>query len=221
MKKWQFIENIIIADSINSAIRTRKKDAPVYKKKPTESDSKKVRHKLASLLRDLRPQYASPVKDHEHKANIQKIADEMTSEFKNCGLLYEDSFRVGIAQKALNLYLKYLWCLAQLETPNMATPPHCPFDNGIIGTLHDLNEEEKQRLQWTTLDSLGDYQKLVEAGLKEIKATNQRSLSDWELNVWKPKDWELDEWESRSNPLRSVSEVTPAISPLPWRSTSK
>jgi hypothetical protein len=46
------------------------------------------------------------------------------------GVPSKNLFRVGTAQKALNLYLKYLWCLGEIKTP-----PHCPFDRGIIQML--------------------------------------------------------------------------------------
>lgn len=39
-------------------------------------------------------------------------------------------FRIGSAQKALNLYRKYLWCLGYIPFP-----PHCPFDATIIDQL--------------------------------------------------------------------------------------
>ena len=37
----------------------------------------------------------------------------------------------GVAQKALNIYLKYLWC-SNFDV----RPPHCPFDYDIISRLN-------------------------------------------------------------------------------------
>jgi len=64
------------------------------------------------------------------------------------------------------------------------TPPHCPFDDGIIGKL-PLSAEQKRDLHWTALDSLDGYQTLVNAGLAKIEVTKHASLSDWELEEWK------------------------------------
>jgi hypothetical protein len=42
--------------------------------------------------------------------------------------LGELGYKYGVAQKLLNLFLKYLWCLGTI-----AEPPHCPVDRIIIG----------------------------------------------------------------------------------------
>jgi len=94
-------------------------------------------------------------------------------------LLYGNRFRIGIAQKAFNLYLKYSWCLGKA-----ACPQHCPFDSGIIKKL-PLTEQQKSDLQWTNLDCLDDYQAPVDAGRMKVKTTEHSSLSDWELEEWK------------------------------------
>src|SRR5271157_2498577 len=106
--KWRFIEHEVMALAIQGAFHR----ANVYD--PTaldESKREELRHRLASLLRDFASQYVSPVTEEQHKINITKIADDLSSEFSGRGILYKDRFRIGIVQKALNPYLKYLWCL--------------------------------------------------------------------------------------------------------------
>jgi hypothetical protein len=142
-------------------------------------DAKTLRDKLGLLFRSLGSQYSSTVSSTQHKVNIAKIADDLTEAFKDTDLLRGKRFRIGVAQKALNLYLKYLWCLDKIRTP-----PHCPFDDRIIGKL-PLSDQQKKELQWTALDSLDDYQDLVDAGMKKIEGTQFASLSDWELAEWK------------------------------------
>ena len=76
--------------------------------------------------------------------------------------------RIGSAQKALNLFLKYLWCIG--EAPE---PPHCPFDFQIISKLPPA-----VRCNWTELDSIETYRALVAAA--KTAAAGQ-SLAEWEL----------------------------------------
>ncbi len=176
MTKLQFIEDELIASSIYGAFQRAKLYADV--KSYDDPNRKKLQAKLALQLRELKPQYQdSLVGDQQHLENIEKIADSLTQEFKRFGVLRENRFRIGIAQKALNLYLKYLWCLGEIKTP-----PHCPFDNRIIAKL-PLSGRQKQELQWTKLDKIEDYQVLVDAARK-IATTSQASLSDWELEEW-------------------------------------
>jgi hypothetical protein len=116
------------------------------------------------------------VSGERHKENINQLANDLTAEFGN--ILCKGKFRIGIAQKALNLYLKYLWCMDQA-----ALPPNCPFDSGIIGKL-PLTPQQKRELEWTRLDRMDGYQALVEAGEKKIKETGDPSMAEWELRQW-------------------------------------
>jgi hypothetical protein len=176
MTKWEFVERELIADSIHAAFQR----ANVYSDSSDIADPKRqdLRKRLARQLRESAAQYFRPVSDHEHELNIQKISDHLTSEFRGTGLLLGNKFRIGIAQKALNLYLKYLWCLEKIPTP-----PHCPFDDRIIAKLRSLTEQQKQGLQWTKLDSLDGYQTLVKAARNEIGS--KASLAEWEPEEWK------------------------------------
>ncbi|MGA3199672.1 MAG: hypothetical protein ABSD89_09735 [Halobacteriota archaeon] len=174
--KWEFIESELMTASINAAFQR----ADVYADPKATTDHRRpvLREQLASSLRNLARQYSTAVSSKQHKLNIAAIADDLTRAFNGSGLLRADRFRIGIAQKALNLYLKYLWCLDKIMTP-----PHCPFDDGIIDEL-PLSEQQKKDLKWTALDSLDGYQTLVDAGLEKIKGTKHASLSDWELETW-------------------------------------
>jgi hypothetical protein len=90
--------------------------------------------------------------------------------------LRDGRFRIGPAQKALNLYLKYMWCVGEIPTP-----PHCPFDSKIIYHLRGCED-----VKWTKLVSLDEYMKLVRTARQEAKG---RSLAEWELKVFNEEAW--------------------------------
>lgn len=172
MRKCEFIESELISASIRGAFQR----ANVYADGVAEDDPARaeLRDSLAGLLRRIATQYVNPVCSERHELNIQKIADDLTAKFGDKNLLRNNRFRIGVAQKALNLYLKYLWCLDKIPTP-----PHCPFDNGIVTALN-LN------LNWTELDSIDGYRTIVDAAMQNIQQTGHGSLSDWELEEWTP-----------------------------------
>jgi len=176
MAKWKFIEDQLMSNSIQAAFQR----ANVYREEVAETDVRRetLRKSLANLLRRLATQYAVAVPADRHEQNIQKIADDLSSQFSNERLLANDRFRLGVAHKALNLYLKYLWCLGKIPTP-----PHCPFDDEIIAKL-PLTDQQKKDLRWTKLDSLDGYRSLVNAAMEKIEQTGHGSLSDWELEEW-------------------------------------
>ena len=47
-----------------------------------------------------------------HNDAILRISNKMT--FKYSHILHNNRFRIGTAQKSLNLYLKCLWCLGEI-----------------------------------------------------------------------------------------------------------
>lgn len=140
-----------------------------YAQTATDCDKGKVRLALRAKLAQTAQEYASSVTEDRHVQKIRRIADELSAEHQHC--LRAGRFRVGIAQKALNLYLKYLWCQGRIPTP-----PHCPFDRRMIDRIPGADTQN-----WTELDNIDDYLQLVAAAKR---ASAGRTLSEWELETW-------------------------------------
>jgi hypothetical protein len=140
-----------------------------YREDAKELDRAKFRDALRNQLAELAQHYATDMDNDSHIKNIEHLADKLSKEFTQ--VLKGGRFRIGSAQKALNLYLKYLWCTEQIPTP-----PHCPFDNFIIGKLPGCNS-----INWTTLDDVKDYRRLVMAA-RAMAGTVP--LAQWELAAY-------------------------------------
>jgi hypothetical protein len=124
---------------------------------------------LRSSLQHLEPEYRAPVSEEVHIANILALADGLSRDFGD--VLAGGRFRIGTAQKALNLYLKYLWCIGKLPPP-----PHCPFDFRVITKLPKC-----QGISWTALDDPAVYRKLVSAA--KVRSAGG-SIALWELKTY-------------------------------------
>ncbi len=131
--------------------------------------------------------YTQGVDEQHHVQRIAELADRMSADYS--GVLREGRFRIGAAQKALNLFLKYLWC-----TGSIPTPPHCPFDALVIQMLPGPD-----RLNWTTLDDLGGYRNLVAAARRLAGTT---SLAEWE-----PREYDKVSTATQVRYLRSAARV--------------
>ena len=142
--------------------------AKVYVDNVSEQDREAFRNSLRAKLFDLYPNYTAAVPDKLHNANIKQLAERLSAQFRH--LLIGGRFRIGLAQKALNLFLKYLWCARILRNP----PPHCPFDRNII---QDINQD----INFTEFDTMREYRKLITAA--RISA-NGVGLALWELNKY-------------------------------------
>lgn len=180
--KWKFINHQLIVDTINAAFQR----ANIYQDPLNVSDPnrKELREELEEQLIQLSKKYTSAVTDAQHCQNIEYLANKLTEMFRQSDLLEGKKFRIGIAQKALNLYLKYLWCLGRIETP-----PHCPFDSVVIAELwlflsKQPKQEKKKKINWTEMDSIDDYKELVRIGRELICGTKYKNLAEWELDVW-------------------------------------
>jgi hypothetical protein len=161
-------ENFLRDDLFNCTVRGAFQRAHVYKAGAEENGKENFRRALRSSLEQLEAQYREPVNDEDHIRNIETLSRELSAD--HAEVLVDGRFRIGIAQKALNLYLKYLWCIGKVSTP-----PHCPFDAHIIGELPDVSDN------WTRMDSLERYRKWVSAAKEKAGPT---SLARWELEIF-------------------------------------
>lgn len=143
--------------------------AAIYRTGVEEEARKAFRASLRELLDGLSVGYEKEVHEDLHLSCICRVADEL-SECHGTALR-GGRFRIGPAQKALNLFLKYQWCAGWI-----ATPPHCPFDAIVINRL-----PMQPLLRWTELDDIRDYEKLVAAART---AAGAMSLAEWELRLY-------------------------------------
>jgi hypothetical protein len=145
----------------------------VYRPTLREEQRRPLHKTLRELLSALSPQYVNgAVSEERHAANIEHIAKTVTT--RHGDVLHNGSFRIGNAQKALNLHLKYLWCRNQIPTP-----PHCPFDARILAKIPGWKTR-----RWTRLDSIDEYKQLVAAAQSAVVAAGKSSLAEWELAVY-------------------------------------
>jgi len=162
-EKWRFIHTGILASCRLASFQR----ANVYASDATDDQHLQLHKELDAALSELGRQYSARVSEEQHVRNIAELADRLSN--SSCGrALAERTMRVGVAQKALNLYLKYLWCLRRIPMP-----PHCPFDSRIIGLLPSA-----QQLPWTKIKNSLEYETLVVAA-KTV--ANPTPLAEWEL----------------------------------------
>ncbi len=167
-KNIRFLKNEFLTLSLFGALGRSK----TYRETVSEKKRADFRSALRKKLENIASRYGQRVDDATHLDNLCEIADDMTLRFSN--LLKNGLFRIGIAQKCLNLYLKYLWCAGKIPEP-----PHCPFDSVVIAHL-----PRKLRLNWTEIGTIQEYEQLVNAART---VAGNKSLAEWELSAWAPR----------------------------------
>jgi hypothetical protein len=141
----------------------------LYREGASETQKRAFRSALRSALEILIEQYREGVSEEEHIVIIDNLALTLSEKYPDA--LKGGRFRIGSAQKALNLYLKLLWCLDQIPTP-----PHCPFDSVVLSRIPGC-----EHVRWTQLDSLSEYQRIVDYAKV---AAGKVPLADWELCLY-------------------------------------
>lgn len=171
-----FLEQTSVTDA-TSAMREALKSAlqqrqnKVYSRDEVGSERETFRHELRSQLRAVARRYSQPVSDAEHFADIHEISDSLSARFGP--ILKDGRFRYGTAQKALNLYLKFLWRLGEIMPP-----PHCPVD-GIVLSSAGIEGS------WTHSDSEAEYASWIKILRQKARPL---SLAEWEYRLWSTPD---------------------------------
>ncbi|GAG80144.1 unnamed protein product, partial [marine sediment metagenome] len=144
-----------------------------YKEDASDDKKEEFRNAVKKYVRGLvEKYYCNGVDEKQHVKNIEELCNWASREYGD--ILNDGRLRIGVGQKILNLYLKYLWCLNKV-----ALPPHCPIDRGIASII-----DNKSSINWTKLDDISDYKNLIE---KAKKKTNSKSLAEWELETYSRK----------------------------------
>jgi hypothetical protein len=137
-----------------------------------DRDSYAFRTEVLKYIEDnLLPDYLEACSEAAHIVNIEKLVVFSTE--AGGELLSKDGYKLGVAQKLLNLLLKYLWCLGHI-----AEPPHCPVDRIVIGKT-----PLREKLNWTEIKSAVKYIEAIQA-IKTVAQAQQLSLSKWELQFY-------------------------------------
>lgn len=164
-EKWMFLHAQVLASCRLASFQR----ANVYAKEALDDQRKRLHERLDLALSEIGRRYSVSISDSDHVRNIEELAARLS---KECGpALAKGRMRLGIAQKALNLYLKYLWCLRRIPMP-----PHCPLDSRIMEYL-----PQDQRVSWTKIKDASEYNKVI-AAAKAVAGTTP--LAEWELNAY-------------------------------------
>lgn len=143
--------------------------AKLYSEDATDAERATLRSALREALDEFTPKYEKSVTDAVHLANIESLSKGLSASHKT--VLAGGRLRIGSAQKALNLHLKYMWCLGRA-----AMPPHCPIDAIVLARVPGCSA-----VRWTKLDSIIDYEQLIR---RVRKVAGEIPLAVWELHLY-------------------------------------
>lgn len=160
--------------TLKAALSTRDDNYPIYDREIRAYQRSKPKKVLRELLVKIEKKYSETnISEAEHVALIDEVAADLS--IKLSRYLHNGRFRIGVAQKLINVHLKYLWTAGFCSEP-----PHCPID-GIIRDFAGID------FIWTQSDSIEEYKAAIEK-LKVIAKTAGQTLAQWELEKFRRRD---------------------------------
>jgi hypothetical protein len=137
---------------------------------PSSPDTRVFREKLISYLSSqVIPMYRpDQIREEYHYQHIDALVGYANSVGDR--VLGPLGYKYGVAQKLLNLALKYHWCLGIIPEP-----PHCPVDRIVIDkTIY-------RGKSWTQIEQRSEYQPIIE-DIKRLAGA--ASVATWELSMY-------------------------------------
>lgn len=175
--------NFIIKELWQLSIAGAFQRAGIYKPDADEDLKTTFKSELKEDLENfIAEQYFRPCSEEQHLKNIVKLS-EHTQEYAK--LLKNGQLNIGVSQKVLNLFLKYVWCLKLIPTP-----PHFPIDRNNQVIFNNKAKEyglSTTPLQpWTQIQTLDDYLKIIDLAKQVRQATpefQELTLAELELHL--------------------------------------
>ena len=164
--------------TIKAALSTRDKEFTIYNKSIKSHQRKPVKKAIREVLDGIEKKYTPMISAEDHVKYISETANSLSEKVGK--YLKDNRFRVGIAQKLINMHLKYLWC-----SNVIGEPPHCPID-GIIRDKVRQNDANFD-YDWIKNDSIEEYKTAVTA-LETVANKQNRSVAQWELHEFRRRD---------------------------------
>jgi len=146
--------------------------AKLFRRDASEPERREFREGMIKHFNEvIFPIYSSPVPEEDHNRRIERLS-EFGTQFGE-PVLTEAGYKIGVAQKALNLALKYFWCIGMV-----AEPPHCPVDRVVLSRTRLRN-----RMNWTQIVTIEEYERAIEA-IREEAREDGKSIACWELDSY-------------------------------------
>ena len=183
--EMQFVVEQGLISSINAAVRR----VHIYENRNKVSKKKyhlkkdEMRKDFAKAIIKAASKLISTQSDQENA--LIKAVETVVEKLKNHKNIFtagQPSF--GIAQKALNLFLKYLWCL------NISKHPlHCPIDSQILAKINWKKKGESGSTKTWPWFNKDDYKLAIELIRKEYKNTKSQSYCKMGIVKFQTQPW--------------------------------
>jgi hypothetical protein len=166
----QFIKRMILRNSVNAALQR----ASVYDGSADVQLKREFKEKAKQWLVTFGDCYSRKKASKKNWCNkVQSLANTLTGEFGN--YLTGKRLTIGVSQKMISLYLKYLWLCGEDDKK----PLFAVLDRKIMKVAGVKNPPN-----WTKLDDIKKYKCIVSTIDTFAKSKNYSDGAEWEAEKW-------------------------------------
>jgi len=168
--------------TMKAAFSTRDNRYPIYNIEIKDQHKKPAKELFRQVLNEVETIYVESISSKDHDQYIEDTANRLSDEIGE-DYLHNGRFRVGVAQKLINMHLKYLWCAGIINEP-----PHCPID----GRIRDIVKQDYPAFDydWISNDSIDEYKNALET-INQLAINKGETYAQWELGVFRRRDDEI------------------------------
>jgi hypothetical protein len=172
----RFIENAVLTNAVNAGLATRNEDAPVYADGAPDAGKESFRKGVKDWLRILGLRYFAW--EYDLTRYCKEIESLMSyAQEQHFAVLANGAVKIGVCQKVIGVYLKYLWLLG-----DQSKKPKAPIlDSKVLGKANVGGN-------WTEIETIAQYRDMVDQ--VEQYVSDHHSDYDcavvWEAETWTP-----------------------------------
>ena len=188
-ERYKFVHSYALKGAITAAVTTRNGDYPVYAKNLSVITKKQMVKYWGEMIQKYAEHYKHAKRDVSFfVSDIRQLKEEIKAvdDYKKC--FFDDDIRVAQCQKSLSVYLKWLWCLGELEFE----PPVCPIDRYVLAECRRLtgSKDEKRLIDsvnanggWGALNDFEVYEQLIKVVIN-VASDKGKTVAAWELETF-------------------------------------
>ena len=175
-RAYQDLKRRVPYEHSSNAVEKLDENRKMAFRKKKEKFLTEIYETINSNLVDDKGMFKKNINPREIIEDVIVVGEKNQAVFKN-----DKKFTVGLAQKWVNMTLKYLWILGVVDAES-ETELEVPIDSYILEALCELGLDVKH-IKWSTWNNFAEYITIQEE-LKKIITNEFQTRIAWENEAW-------------------------------------
>ena len=176
LEKYNYSRNV--RDALSSSIKAAVQHNKLYANNVPVSRKKYIRDYWGTCLEEIGWEFKKKVSIKNYEKLIQGLQLQMNREFGEefaNGVINVSMFRLSHAQKSISVYIKILWCMGQIQEPEI-----CPVDRIILSKTKARNSN---LVLWGYVNTIDEHRNKFKY-IQDAAELSKMSVAMFELVIF-------------------------------------